>query len=169
MIKRIAKVIVILIFVIGLNSCVSDESKIKESIETSFKMRMNDPESFELVDFQLFDTISDISLDYKQKIDNKKGREAFNEFIKIEGEYIVNQFIKIEGKFVGEYIVNDKSNMFRVEVVIRGSNAFGAKIRNEYLVDVLNDKDFTVLRTMTREESLEEAMKGISEYYKNKK
>lgn len=148
MIKKSIRIFLMLVLVLGVISCASDESKIKESVEASYKKRMNDPESFEYVNFEVYDTIRYVSLDYIRKIDNDEGSKAFREFTRDIDEKN-HEFHKVF--------------MYGVKAEIRENNSFGGKVRNKFVIHLLNDDNLTVLRIQTHEKAFEEALEDYFE------
>lgn len=149
LIKKSLTALMVLALITLLIPCTSDENKIKDNIETYFKARMEDPKSFELVDFQITDTVKGYLPLLSDEIDSKKGYEAFKKFDSKNNDSNGNTYNP------------NKIYMYFIRTTIRGRNSFNGMHIERYYVDVLNDKNFTILRALTTEEFLRDIEKKL--------
>lgn len=136
-----------------LASCQSQESKINESITKEFKKIVNDPSKFELVSVEIIgeETMGDLKLGgdneatllyYKFNSENKDdSSDTF--FINLVSDKLETN--KKMYAFVKKRINDDEYvALYKLTVIVRATNDFGALIMKEFRVMLMNDEDFTV-------------------------
>lgn len=113
----------------------------QESISTEFKKDMNDPSTFEFVSMNIGKTIiagerkKVMNEDFLKNIENYKGKDDWDKTIEQTKREI--EFLKDKD--------NDYEAVYYVDFVARGSNSFGAIIKNNYSATILNDENLTVV------------------------
>lgn len=146
------KLLILLVAVLafGLISCTkSKEERLNDSVSEAFKISMNDPSTFELVDAHINKTIS---VGERKKVMNEERLETLNKMYKDKDwmgastdrvKKMINQ-TKTEIEFLKDK-ADDFEGVYYVRFTVRGSNSFGAIIKNTYSATVLNDEYLTVV------------------------
>jgi hypothetical protein len=161
----------IIMSVILLMSCSSDESKIRGKAEKIVKENMNDPKSYELVGFE-----KEGVLTWNDCIDNRI--RLFQSSL----DYYTAEKNKIEIKYYKSLIsgmnyIKKKMGEKASEVAItnyvlriRGNNKLGSKVLSDFYVQVLNDGKFEVLNLVSEKsklyDTLTDELPGYSEVLK---
>lgn len=116
----------ILLLTFGLlfiTSC-SEEYKMKKDFKTAYTGIMNDPDSYELVGFEIFQNSYDYSEENEWFLYNYKEIEKHKHR---KFEEVFDSITSLETK------INDKFGYTGVLVTIRGKNSFGAKVLSEHI------------------------------------
>lgn len=139
--KRVVFVfITILVFI----SCQkSTEEKMKENITVELKKIMNDPSTFEFVSMNIKKTIK---AGERKEVMNEKRLSELIDLQKRGSEKAKNMIEQTETEMAFlKYLDDNYDAVFYVDFVARGSNKFGAIVKNKYSATVLNDENRTVV------------------------
>lgn len=122
-----------------LTSCQQSKGELmQENITIELKKTMNDPSTFQFVSMGISKTFT--VAERKKTMNEEKLKELR------EKEYL-NKFVPQVEKEVA-FLKGKDDNMdavFYVDFVARGSNSFGAIVKNNYSATVLNDENRTVV------------------------
>lgn len=136
--------LIVLLIVLSVISCAKEltkEEKMQKSITTEFLKTMNDPSTFEFVSMGIKKTFK---VSERKKVMNE---EHLKDLKKYQGEVVWDVMIKqieIEMEFLKSKN-EEEDGVYYVDFVARGSNSFGAIMKNDYSAVVLNDENLTVV------------------------
>ncbi len=149
------KLTILLSFLVFVSCAKTKEQIMQESITVEFKKEMDDPSTFEFVSMSITEKIT---AGERKKIMNEKKLKEFEEmFNNSQSSTNKKQIESILKQKKTEYeFLKSKDDSFEaiyyVGFVARGSNSFGAIIKNNYSAVVLNDEKFTVVHLKEMEQ-----------------
>ena len=143
------KLTILFVAVLFISCTKTKEEKMQENITTEFKKDMNDPSTFEFVSMSIKKTFT---VGERKKVMSEKRLKELEAMYKdadwkgrpIDDIKIMLNQQKIEMKFL-KNIDDNLEAVYYVDFVARGSNSFGAIIKNNYSATVLNDENLTVV------------------------
>lgn len=167
------KKLLLLIIAFAIFSCQSERSKTEKTqdkIVEQFKSTLNDPESFELVNFKLVDSVL-----YIDNIEYRK--ESYSENIKREKDYKEKGYSIFDSTSLNkneQYLkrinavqqdLGDKVNdvaSYTYIIEARANNALGAKVKNNYFIQT--DPEYKIINIASNRGELYSTPNGFPGY-----
>jgi len=130
------------------NNTLSLESTVRKQFEETMVKKMNDPESYEFVEFIVVDsTIREEVITYAEKY-IKQSMYSSSKLNSIEEEKLLSQSEAIDS--IRAYYDKNPSeknrpSTYTCKMTVRGKNAFGAKVLSDYYLLVDNSKSYDII------------------------